>query len=175
MGKPAPPVAPVPVTVPDAAAIVDRARKGDTTALPALRVLLQDPAAVDRLGGDLARQAELALVHAAAGQNLALREALTRKLDLLRAELAGPAPAPLERLLVSRVVACWLQLHHADMVLHQQNFTLAQAEHHERKRDRAHKRYLSAIKTLALVRKLALPFLQVNVVNNATALPPRSC
>jgi hypothetical protein len=29
--------------------------------------------------------------------------------------------------------------------------------------DRAHKRYLSAIKTLATVRKLALPVLQVNI------------
>jgi hypothetical protein len=29
--------------------------------------------------------------------------------------------------------------------------------------DRAHKRYLSAIKTLATVRKLAVPVLQINV------------
>ncbi len=29
--------------------------------------------------------------------------------------------------------------------------------------DRAHNRYLSAIKTLATVRKLALPILQVNI------------
>ena len=29
--------------------------------------------------------------------------------------------------------------------------------------DRAHRRYLSAIKTLATVRKLALPVLQVNI------------
>ena len=38
-----------------------------------------------------------------------------------------------------------------------------QAEYHERSRDRANKRYLSSIKVLALVRKLAVPVLQVNI------------
>jgi hypothetical protein len=129
------------------------------------------------LGGDLARQAELSLIHEAAGENIAFREALTRKLELLRAELAGPAPTPVERLLAERVAACWLQLHDADIRLAQRGgkLTLAQADYHQRTRDRAHKRYLSAIKTLALVRKMALPVLQVNIarkqVNVAGALP----
>jgi hypothetical protein len=50
--------------------------------------------------------------------------------------------------------------------------TLAQADYRQRTRDRAHRRYLSAIRTLALVRKLAAPVLQVNIakrqVNVAT-------
>jgi hypothetical protein len=130
-----------------------------------LRQLFEAPEAVDLLGGDLARQAELSLIRAAAGQNVAWREALARKLQLLRAELAGPEPAPLERLLVERVAACWLQLHHSDILLAQQagKLTLSQAEYHQRTRDRAHNRYLSAIKALALVRRLALPVLQVNI------------
>jgi hypothetical protein len=156
-------------------ALVQRAEKGDASTLPALRELLKEPAAVDLLGGELARQAEASLIHKAAGDNLAFREALTRKLELLRAELAGPAPTPLERLLVERVAACWLQLHDADVRLAQQEhkLSLAQAEYHQRSRDRAHKRYLSAIKTLAVVRKLAVPVLQVNIarkqVNVASA------
>ena len=58
-----------------------------------------------------------------------------------------------------------MQLHEADIRLAQneEKLTLAQGEYHQRSRDRAHKRYLSAIKTLALVRKLALPVLQVNI------------
>jgi hypothetical protein len=120
---------------------------------------------VERLGGNLAWQAEYSLVRAALGEDLVAREALTRKLELLRAELNGPASTPLERLLVERVVACWLQLHYADIVLAQREgkLTLAQGEYHQRARDRAHKRYLSSIKTLALVRKLAVPVLQVNI------------
>jgi hypothetical protein len=130
-----------------------------------VREIFRDPAAVERLGGNLAWQAEYSLVRAALGEDLVAREALTRKLELLRAELNGPASTPLERLLVDRVVACWLQLHHADIVLAQREgkLTLAQGEYFQRTRDRAHKRYLSSIKALSLVRKMAVPVLQLNI------------
>jgi hypothetical protein len=144
-----------------------RAESGDKSTLPVLREMLQQPGAVDLLGGDLARQAERSLIEAAAGKNLAFKEALTRKLELMRAELAGANPTPLERLLVERVVACWLQVQDADVRYAQArgDCTLAQADYYQRRMDRAHRRYLSAIKTLALVRRLALPvFLaQVNI------------
>jgi hypothetical protein len=143
-----------------------RARNGDEKALPVVRAMLKDAAAVDRLGGDLARVAEQELISATTGaKNLAFREALIRKLELLRAELAGPAPTPLERLLVERIGACWLQLHLAEAMLAQQghNLNRVQLEYKERSRDRAHKRYLAAIKALALIRKRVLPVLQVNV------------
>ncbi len=144
---------------------MQRARQGDEKALPVVRQLLQNPQAVERLGGNLASQAEHALIRAATGENLSFREAVLRKLELLRAELAGPDPTPLERLLVERVAACWLQLQYADIRLAQQGagVTLAQAEYHQRTRDRAHHRYLSSIRTLAVVRKLAVPVLQVNI------------
>jgi hypothetical protein len=88
-----------------------------------------------------------------------------RKLELVRDELSGPAPTPVERLLVERVVTCWLQVHLADLLLAQNAATLnfVQGEYYQRARDRAHKRFLSSIKTLALVRKMALPVLQVNI------------
>jgi hypothetical protein len=155
--------------------ILLRARNGDEKALPVVRQILQSPEAVDRLGGDLALQAEASLIHSVARENLSWREALYRKMELLRAELEGPDATPLERLLVERIVACWLQLHHSDIWLAQQEgkLSITQADYHQRTRDRAHKRYLSAIKALALVRKLALPVLQVNIakkqVNVATS------
>jgi hypothetical protein len=154
--------------------ILQRARNGDEKALPVVRQILQSPEAVDRLGGDLALQAEASLINSVARENLSWREALYRKVELLREELEGPDATPLERLLVERVVACWLQLHHSDIWLAQQEgkLSITQADYHQRTRDRAHKRYLSAIKALALVRKLALPVLQVNIarkqVNVAT-------
>jgi len=45
----------------------------------------------------------------------------------------------------------------------QEDRTIVQGDYQQRRMDRAHKRYLSAIKALALVRKLALPVLQVNI------------
>jgi hypothetical protein len=154
----------LPVGVAELRKFLQRAEGGDTSTLPALRKMLQDPAAVDQLGGDLARQAELSLIQAAAGENLAFKEALTRKLGLLRAEVAGPSPTHVERLLAERVAACWLQVQDADIRYAQaKNLSLEWGDYYQRRMDRAHKRYLSALKTLAQVRKLAVPVLQVNI------------
>ena len=94
----------------------------------------------------------------------ALAKSLTRKLDLLRDELAGPNPTPLERLLVERIVACWLHLHHLEATYSgKEGMSLALGSYYQRSITSAQKRYLVAIKTLALVRKLAIPVLQVNI------------
>lgn len=145
-------------------ALTDRAQKGDKTALPALREFLKEPALVDGLGGDLAKQAQLTLINKFSGQNLLLKESLTRKMDLLRDELAGPNPMPLERLLVERIVTCWLHLHHLEMVYaNKESMSLELGSYYQRSLSSAQKRYLAAIKTLAVVRKLAVPVLQVNI------------
>jgi hypothetical protein len=145
-------------------ALADRAQKGNETAIPALRELLKQPALVDGLGGDLATQAQLTLINKFSGRNLLFKESLTRKLDLLRDELAGPNPTPLERLLVERIVACWLHLHHLEITYAQkESMSLELGSYYQRCISSAQKRYLAAIKTLAVVRKLAVPVLQVNI------------
>jgi hypothetical protein len=116
------------------------------------------------LGGDLAREAQRALIGRCSGTNLLHREALTRKLDLLRAEVAGPTPTPVERLLAERVAACWLHLHHLELLYAQrESLSVAHGTYFHRAIDRAHARYLAAIKALAQVRRLAVPALQVNI------------
>ena len=84
----------------------------------------------------------------------------------MRKEVAGPDPSPLERLLAERVVACWLQLQQAEAA-YAGNLgkpTTSQDEYHQRRLDRLHRRYLSAIRTLAQVRKLLTPTVtQINV------------
>ena len=159
---------------------LQRAQNGDAATLPALRKALKDPAAIKALGGDLAWQAEESLVRAMAGKDLAFREALSRKLELLRAELAGPSPSPLERLLVERVVACWLHVQEADISYAQaKNLPLPLADYYQRRMDRANKRFLAACKTLATVRRLAIPVLigQVNLASkqvNVAATTPQA-
>jgi hypothetical protein len=154
----------LPAAADDLENLIGRAKRGDEGTLPRLRDLLQNPAAVDVLGGDLARQVERSLVWPGAGQDLAFREAVLRKLELLREELAGPNPTPVEKLLVERAVTCWLQVQFAELrVAQAKNLTIVQGDYHQRLIDRAHRRYLSALKTLAMVRKLALPVLQVNI------------
>jgi hypothetical protein len=144
--------------------LVERAQRGDEAALPSVRELLKLPAAVDAFGGDLAREAQRILIGKFSDKNLLLRESVQRKLELLRAELAGASPTPLERLLVERVVACWLHLHHLEVIYAgKESMSLELGAYYQRSLSAAQKRYLSAIRTLALVRKLALPVVQVNI------------
>lgn len=144
--------------------VAKRAQNGDESAVPELRKLLQrsnSSKALDLLGGNLARNAERTLVSAATGKNLLAKESLLRKLELLRGELSGPNPTPLERLLVDRVVACWLHLHFLECVgtdkIGQAHTDLG--TYFQRSLTQAQRRHLSAIKMLAVVRRLAVPVL----------------
>ena len=71
------------------AGLVERARRGDAAALPELRLALDANPHLWQRFGDLARQAEQALVDLAAGNDLYLRECLARRVAELRGELGG--------------------------------------------------------------------------------------
>ena len=142
--------------------LVRRAQQGDHSVLPWLRRTLDDDPAIWQRHGDLAAQAQAAWLALVAGPDLVLRESVGRKLDALRAELAGPAPSPLERLLVERVTACWLQAHFADASYAQAPgpaATPAVLRELLHRQDSSQKRYLAAIKQLAVIRKLLRPAL----------------
>ena len=148
--------------------VLQRAEQGDETVLAQVRNLLTCcPELVDALGGDLEQITERLLSSAVAGENLAFREAIKERMRLFRQELAGPNATPLERLLVARIVACWLQVQTADIAATQATDISMEAQNfHRRRQDSANRRYLAAIKTLATVRKLGLPALQVNIGQN---------
>jgi hypothetical protein len=139
---------------------VQHAEEGDVSVLPVLRRLLDENPAVWQRYGDLAEQAELAWLNLACGTNFALRESLTRRLAQLRAELGGETASPLERLLVDRVVAGWLQTHHADVHLAQLRASTSDPARIKLATlllDRAQARYLAAIRSLVTARKLLRP------------------
>lgn len=105
-----------------------------------------------------------ALVKAAAGKDIGIETGLLRKIGAVREELAGPSPTPLERILAERVALCWFDAHEMDrQYIDQSDMSLKQAEYRESRRDRAHRRFLVACKTLATVRRLGVPAIQVNV------------
>jgi hypothetical protein len=146
--------------------VLQKAEKGDKTALPALRALLDNCPALHQFYGSLAQTARDALIRCIGGeQNLAVKECYTRMLDAMGRELSGPESSPLERLLVERIVLCWLHLYYAETIYVQNmsELTLRQAEFHQQRITKAHNRYLSAIRTLAQVRRLGLPAVQVNI------------
>ena len=146
-----------PLFTPDFIDLLKDAEKGDQSVIPALRQAFDENPGLWQQIGDLALNAELSLIAVAAGPNLAMQEALTRKLCDMKTELSEPCDAPLHDLVVARVVLCWLELHYLDSLCTQirTRFTSpVQVEALERRRDHSQKRYLAAIKTLATVRKL---------------------
>jgi hypothetical protein len=99
---------------------------------------------------------------------LLVAEAFRQKLDSVRAELEGPNPTPIERLLAERASICWFLMHRYELACatNAQGWNIPQADLQHRKIDKAHARFLSAVRTLAQVRKLALPTLQLNIAKN---------
>ena len=134
-----------------------RAQAGDPAVLPQLRELLDTRPALSQRLGELGGHVEEALLGLAAGKSLLARESVRRRLDELRAELAGPAASAVETLLVNRVVICWAQVHLADLEATQKARAGPQGAHAERRQSGAQARYLAALKMLTLVRKLARP------------------
>jgi hypothetical protein len=147
--------------------LIKQAEKGDTKALPAMREALDE---LPELAWHLSNVAEVAehnLMKVITREgDLLTMEIVPRQLAAMREELAGPMPSPLERLLVERVVATWLWLHYfeARYAASMGDLTMMQSEHHQKRIDRAHRRHLSAIRTLAQVRKLG-PALQINIAD----------
>jgi hypothetical protein len=114
----------------------------------------------------VARRVEGDLVDRLTGRDLAFREALTAKLDAMRAELAGPDASPLERQLVDRAVLCWLVVHGTEyQFAHAGEMSQKQAEYWEKRINACQRRYMAAVKMLATVRRLAIPVIvgQVNI------------
>jgi hypothetical protein len=138
--------------------LVERAEGGDEGAMPELRAALNANPWVWQRFGDLGQQSQGAWLQLIAGKNLLLLESASRKAEQLRAELAGPAPSPLERLLVERVVACWLQTNYADASYAQlKGTTPAQHTAALRRQNSAQQRYLQAVRALATIRRLLRP------------------
>ncbi len=148
--------------------VLERAKDGDETVTEQVREMLTIcPEFAGSLGGDLAQITERLLSTAVAGDDIAFREAIKLKMEVLRQDLAGPAATPLEALLVDRIVICWLQVQMADIAQAKgeaQTITLEKFQ--LCRQDSANRRYLAAIRSLATIRKMALPVLQINVGRN---------
>lgn len=154
-------------------AIVRKAEKGDKTALAEVRELFTRAGTADLLSGNVAKESLRLLVKTTTGGNPVIREATERKFDEMRGELLGANPTALERLLVERILATWYHLHQLEaQYAGKESMSLALGLYYQKSMTAAQKRYLSAIKALAEVRKLALPALQVNIAKkqiNVTA------
>ena len=102
------------------------------------------------------------LIDWAAGKNgdKTTKTKLHDELCAVAADLAGPSPSAVETLLADAAATSWFayRLHeaqYASSVTGEGGLTLAQSEHAQRRMDRANRRLLGTLKTLATVRRLA--------------------
>ncbi len=150
-------------------AAIGPANDGDGQALSHVRALVRGEFSrqIVDLAGNMADHVEKELVDRLAGDQPGTREMMLTKLQMMREELAGPTPSPLEVLLVERVVATWLQVCQAEWIAATaNNVSFTQARHNELRMDRSLRRHLAAIKMLATIRKMELP---IRVDLNLTA------
>ena len=158
--------------------LIRRAQAKDEVASFAIRNILEaEPNLAHTIVEVATRKTERVLLDKTSGDNVLLREALALWIKELREEVAGPSPSPLECLLAERIVTCRLQLEQAEVLYAGRlgKLTISQDEYHQRRVDRLHKLYLSAIRELAQVRKLLKPHVtQVNLAEkqvNVAAAP----
>jgi hypothetical protein len=167
--------------------LVRRAEQGDATVVLELRKVLDQQPRLWRAAGDeggvvpqLAHTTESLWLHRIAGDNPFFRESIARQTRALRRELLGEAPAPLEKLLVDRIVCTWLgvqyaEAHHARTMREQ---TFDQGAYDQERILRYQKLHPAAVKALAQLRRLPRPVVRVNVaerqVNVAGTAPGRA-
>ena len=144
----------------------EKAQDGDEDAALEIRKILDgSPDLAWRFIKGPGKMAESALIDKITkDKDLASKEFLKHQLRSMRIEVAGDNPSALERLLAERVVATWLQvqLFEGIYAVGMKSATLSQDEHRQKRLDKAHRRHLSAIRTLAQIRKLG-PAVQINI------------
>ncbi|MEQ8788444.1 MAG: hypothetical protein RIC55_19190 [Pirellulaceae bacterium] len=151
--------------------LVERANGGDAEANKRLREILDNNPEVWQKIGDLAAHARLTLIRLIAGGDQLLFEATQRAAQEMEAELLGDDPTRMEQMLAERVIACWLQLQYADTVSVTVEDNLSQAKFWSQERDRAHRRYLTAVKALTTTRQLLLANVATRKVKRGNEVP----
>jgi len=137
--------------------LLTRAHKGDSTVLPALQKAFDQNPELTGKFGDLVHHAENALMQLAANTSLLGKEAIRRQMLDLKARLKATASTELEYLLIDRIVVCWLGVNYyeIDCASHLcEPGSAATKDAAQKRLDRAHQRFLTATKSLAVVQKL---------------------
>ena len=143
--------------------LIDRAQDGDKEVLSVPRKVLDEAPRVARII-DLAKNVERSIIEKMSGDDVFTQEAIPRNLKAMKREIAGENPSPLERLLAEQITVCWLELQYFQAIYTQNlgKLTITQSDYHQRRIDKAHRRYLSSIKALAQIRKMG-PAVQINI------------
>ncbi len=135
--------------------LVERAQRGDQTAMPELRGLLDKSPELWQQVGDLAKHVETAWIKLLAANDLLTQECLQREAERRRTELLGDDPTAIERHLIETIVASWLQVKHAEMQMgNSRDATDTHLTFLHRRLDSAQKHHRATINQLVKVREV---------------------
>jgi hypothetical protein len=132
----------------------------------ALERLLQEQPAVWRAAGDLMEFTARNLINNSRG-TYALTRTMSTGWEQIQKDMAQSGDGELERLLIQQIALSWMKLAYTEYLhvsyLTDGSTTIKQADFWERRLSAAQRRYLRAVETLARVRRLQLPAVQINV------------
>src|SRR5215218_8982817 len=140
-------------------ALSERVEAGDKGARKELRKAVREsaPEVICR-ASDISRRGQWALIKIAAANDPLTEEALLARVELMRADVAGPEPSPLEILLTERICSLWVLIEVLELLMSAQLSSSKSRDHHVptsyfqhilKRQESASRRFLAAIKTLA--------------------------
>jgi hypothetical protein len=142
------------------AAKVEKANRADSSVSPdvlALRDFLSGNPGIWEVFSKVSQNAKYNLMRRATGDKQGYVELLSQEYAQRRDELGWQEASNLERLVIERIMLCWLWLLFAESYnahCGQAGVSLAQGEHADKLLNRAHTRYVKACESLARLRKV---------------------
>ena len=105
--------------------------------------------------GDMARHAQDVWLKLIAGHDHFVKESIRKSLTELRNELDEPGSSRLEKLLIERIVATWLQVQFAEInVASSEKQPIPQRRFYQQQLDSANRQFLTSTKQLMALRHL---------------------
>lgn len=135
--------------------LADRANRGSESALSSLRQLLATKPEIWENAGNICALAERALVSLIGAGDALIEESALLRARALKADLLGSTPTPLERLVIDWIAVSFLAVQQSECAAATPaNGSIQQAAHRYRRAESAARRFATAIRTLAVVRRL---------------------
>ena len=132
----------------------------------ALRTFLHDNPQLWQLTGNLGERVANRLVESLNGAPALLSESLKAGYEQLQKDLSVEGASALEKVLIQQIALSWLRLlivEHRHAAATEGSYSIRVGEHWEKRLDAAQRRFLRASESLARVRKMNLPPIQVNI------------
>lgn len=142
-------------------------KKPKPEAVTAFRAYLDAKPELWRVAGNLTKAAQDNILDALFGEKWqGISLSVKKGMELKRAELGYNEAPALEQLLIEHLITCWLHLQEVELKYHnvtKESIPLTVGDYWERRLSATQRRYLRACETLARVRRLLRPTIQVNV------------